>query len=133
MKLIKKFFTREVLLYIIMGILTTAVNFIFYFLLCNIIGIQNLISNAIAWIVSVLFAYITNNRYVFLSYTGERKKELTKIIKFFGARLFSFLIEEAGMFIFIDILSMNNLVIKVFMNVIVIVLNYVFSKLYIFK
>lgn len=128
----KKFVNRETILYVIFGVLTTIVNLAAYHLFCNLMHIPNLIANAIAWILAVVFAYVTNSIWVFESRFENLKKETEKIIKFFGARGFSFLIEEAGMFLLVDLAGVNNMIAKLGLAVIVIVLNYVFSKLFIF-
>lgn len=130
---LKKFLSREVITYLIAGVLTTVVNYISYFVFCNLIGIPNLIANAIAWIIAVLFAYIINDIWVFQSKKHNILGELEQFVKFLGARIVSFLIEEAGMFVFIDIMKFNNLIIKGILAVIVIFLNYLFSKLFVFN
>lgn len=129
----KKFVNRETISYVIFGVLTTAVNFVVYHLFCNILGVPNLISNAIAWVAAVIFAYITNSIWVFQSRFVSLADEAGKIVKFFGARAFSFLIEEAGMFLLVDVAGMNNLIAKLILAVFVIVSNYIFSKLFIFR
>jgi len=128
-----KFVNRETITYLIAGILTTVVNFISYHLFCNILGIENLIANAIAWVVAVVFAYIINDLWVFQSKRVGMRQEIEKITKFFGARICSFVIEETGMLFFVNILQLNNLIVKAFLAVIVIILNYFFSKLFIFN
>ena len=74
---------KEVINYLIFGVLTTLVNFVVYILLARFIHVNETISNAIAWIISVLFAYITNKIYVFNSKEKERKKIIKKITAFF--------------------------------------------------
>lgn len=132
-KLMKIMTSREFITYGITGVLTTIVNYSSYHILCNIMGIPNLIANAIAWVLAVSFAYIMNAKVVFLQKRDSIKGEAIKITKFFGARILTFVVEEAGMFIFVDLLGYNNLMVKACMAVIVIVLNYILSKLYIFK
>jgi len=105
-----KFVNREIITYTLAGIMTTIVNFITYYILCNILGIENLIANTIAWVAAVSFAYIVNDLWVFQS---ER--------------------ESLGMFLFVNLLKCNNLIVKASLAFIVIILNYLFSKVYIFK
>jgi len=137
LELVKKLFrivtSREFITYGITGVLTTLVNYISYYLLCNIMGIPNLIANAIAWVLAVVFAYIVNAKVVFLQKRESFKGEAIKVTKFFGARVLSFAVEEAGMFLLVDLFGYNNLISKASMAVIVIILNYILSKLYIFK
>ena len=120
---------KELLNYIVFGVLTTVINILTYQML-SIGGVSTLISNGIAWIVSVLFAYGTNRKYVFNSRCENRIQEC---IKFYGSRLSTGILDMAGMWILVDILHLNGMVSKIGMNVIVIVLNYVFSKLFVFK
>ena len=130
--LLKKLWNREMIAYLIVGVITTLINIIAYHILCNEWEIENLIANVIAWSVSVLFAFVANDRIVFS--TGEKKNSLFKRgIQFAGARVASLMIDEAGMFLLVDILSLNNLISKVCMNVIVVILNYILSKWFIFK
>lgn len=128
-----KFVNRETVTYLIAGVLTTVVNFIAYYLFCNIMGVENLIANGIAWVIAVVFAYVINDLWVFQSERAGIRREIEKISKFFGARILSFVVEEAGMFLFVDIIGWNNMIVKAALAVIVIILNYFFSKLYIFN
>lgn len=128
----EKAVNRETIAYIIAGILTTIVNFICYEGL-YLAGVPNLTANAIAWVAAVLFAYAVNKNQVFRSKSDNIRDEAAKIIKFFSARLATFGVEEGGMFLFIDALGFNHLWVKAFLAVFVILLNYFFSKLYIFN
>lgn len=128
-----KFVNRETITYTIAGIMTTIVNFIVYYILCNILEVENLIANTIAWVAAVLFAYIVNAFWVFQSERESILKECIKIIKFFGARILSFFVEQMGMFLFVNGLKFNNLIVKALLAIVVIVLNYLFSKVYIFR
>lgn len=128
-----KFVNRETITYSIAGIMTTIVNFVTYYILCNILGIENLIANTLAWIIAVLFAYIINDLWVFQSEKESIIKNCLKIVKFFGARMISFMVEQFGMYLFINLFKFNNIIVKAFLTVIVIVLNYLLSKTYIFK
>lgn len=127
-----KLINRETIAYVVAGVLTTAVNFISYEGIYRL-GLTNLRANALAWIIAVSFAYIVNKRNVFLSRSASAKDEALKVIKFFGARLVTLGIEQLGMYIFIERLGFYRLLVKASMAVIVIVLNYAFSKLYIFN
>ena len=105
--------TKELIAYVFFGVLTTIVNFITYFLFEGVFGINYLISNIIAWFVSVLFAYI--------------------ILLFYGGRIFSGAIDTALMYVFISILMTGDLFAKIVVQVVVTILNYVFSKFLVFK
>lgn len=121
---------KEVLLYLIFGGLTTLVNIVVYALCTKLFYINWEISNIVAWILSVLFAYVTNRKYVFESKSNNIVKEMTS---FFGFRLLSFVLDMGFMYLFVDMIRMNDMFAKIIVQVIVIVLNYVFSKLFIFK
>ena len=131
-KLWKVFVNRETITYGIAGVSTTVVNFIAYHLFCNILGVPNLIANAIAWVIAVAFAYVVNARWVFQEKQEDAVGETKKVIKFFGARIVTFGVEELGMFILVDLLKGNNLIMKAVVAVLVIILNYIFSKLFVF-
>lgn len=131
-KLWKLFINRETITYGIAGVATTAVNFIAYHLFCNILQVPNLYANAIAWVIAVAFAYVVNARWVFLSRKEDVSGESKKVVKFFGVRFLTFLVEELGMFLLVDVLQGPNLWMKAIVAVIVIILNYVFSKVFVF-
>lgn len=147
--MIKKIFLKykEVLLYVLFGVLTTLVNFIAFGAFSYILGDNfYLISNAIAWIISVVFAYITNKLFVFNSKSLAPKILLKEFSQFLVVRIFSFVIEEFGMWLFIDILGFDTysfekfgfkitgqIITKILLAVIVIIINYFFSKFLIFR
>ena len=146
MKIIKKLFIKykELITYVIFGVLTTLVNFFAFWLFTKILGEElYLINNAIAWVVGVIFAYITNKLFVFESKSWDLKVITKEITGFLGARIFSFLVEEGGMFLFITVLGLGEksltilnltitgqFIVKILLAVIVVVLNYVFSKFF---
>ncbi len=144
-KLIEKY--KELILYVIFGALTTLVNLLSFKLFNLILGEQlYLVSNVIAWFLSVVFAYITNKLFVFESRSWKIKIITKEILSFFGARILSFAIEEAGLFAFVDLLGFDKYQIDIFgvviggkmisklmLAVVIVILNYIFSKLVIFK
>ena len=119
--------------YLIFGVLTTLINVAMYYACFNIMNISNIISNIIAWFLSVLFAYITNKIWVFESKTRNKNKILYELFTFFSARMVTGLIDIGFMLLTVDILMLDSLVMKVCSNLIVIVLNYIASKLIVFK
>lgn len=121
---------RELVLYVVFGTFTFLVNVVTYFLFQSVMGINYLVSNVLAWFFSVLFAYITNRTWVFESKSLEILKEMSL---FFGGRIFSGVVDTALMYLFIDVLVLGNTFSKIVVQIIVIVLNYVFSKLIVFK
>lgn len=127
----KKVVNRETITYIFAGVLTTIVNFISYEGLYRL-GLENLTANAWAWVIAVTFAYIVNKKNVFQSKSRNVKDEATKVTKFFGARLITLGVEQFGMYLFINRLGFYRLLVKACIAVVVIILNYVFSKIFVF-
>ena len=121
---------KEVISYLIFGVLTTVVNIVVYYVFNTWLQVNYLVSNAIAWIASVLFAYITNRKYVFGS---KNTSMINELVKFIGARLSTGIMDMILMWLLVDVLSMNSMVSKIVVNVLVIVLNYVLSKVFVFK
>ena len=133
MRNIKKIINTQTILYVIFGILTTIVNLISYYFFSNIISINYLISNMISWIISVLFAYITNKFYVFNSKDTSKDIIIKEFIKFVNCRLTSGIIEMILLFLLVDMLAVNDIISKLVIGVIVVILNFIFSKLFVFK
>lgn len=126
--MLKKILNKETILYLIFGVLTTIIN-ILTFSIMERLTTNLLFNNTVAWICSVLFAFITNRNIVFQS-TGNKLKEL---FLFFGARIVSLLFDNALIFILIEKLMLNNILSKIIVNVFVVVINYILSKLIVFK
>lgn len=125
---------REAVLYLVFGGLTTAINYIVYagcFLILPVVATT--IPNLIAWVVSVLFAYLTNRTWVFHSRAKGAGPITREISAFTGARVFTLVLETLLLRLTVDVLGWPNLILKLLVNVLVIVLNYLFSKLWIFK
>ena len=121
---------KELILYIVFGVLTTIVNIVVYFFFTKVCGVNYIISNIIAWFLSVLFAYVTNRIWVFES---ENTNLIKEAVLFFGGRLFSGVLDTGLMILFIDILTIGDLISKVVVQIIVVIVNYVFSKWIVFK
>lgn len=138
---LKKLFSREILLYLIFGVLTTVVNFVCFYLLFALFGKTGMfsekisvhIANVIAWIVSVVFAFFVNKLFVFESKSMKVGIFFKEILMFVCARLVSLGVEEAGLFFLNNIIGMNAIMVKIIMAVVIVVLNYIFSKLLIFR
>ena len=124
---------KEVISYLIFGVLTTVVNFIVYFLFARVFRVNDIISNVIAWVLSVLFAYITNKIYVFESKTTERKEIFREITSFFSCRALSGVMDVGLFALGVKLLAMNDLIMKIITQILVVILNYVFSKVFIFR
>lgn len=140
-KLLAKY--REIILYIIFGVLTTAVSFVSYGILTKLIQMQSeiagiAVSNVISWICAVLFAFVTNKIWVFESRTGELKAVLSELWKFVAARLLTGALEWFGVpfLVYIGlnqtVFGIKGMLSKLTVSVAVVILNYVFSKIFVF-
>lgn len=109
---IKNLINKETISYIIFGILTTIINLTVYYLFSNIININYLISNTIAWTISIVFAYIANKFYVFNRSNINKNIVIKEFITFINFRLVSGLVEVVLLFLFVDLLLMNDIVAK---------------------
>ena len=124
---------KDIIPYAFFGVCTTLVNTVVYWVFAHPLGLPTTPSTIIAWVAAVLFAYLTNRKWVFHS-EARTAKEITKeIITFFSCRLATGVVDWLCMFLFVDILHFNDVVVKFLANVLVIVLNYIASKLLIFK
>lgn len=136
---------QELAMYLIFGVLTTAVNWAAYLLLTWALGLRQtlpgstpylIISNIgqiVGWVLSVLFAFVTNKRYVFRSHSENRKGVWRELGLFVSARVASLLLFDLGLFTVLQLCGMNDKWDKLLMNVLVIVFNYVASRFVIFK
>lgn len=124
---------KELISYGFFGVLTTIVNMGVFYILDSLLGVQYLYANAIAIIISILFAYVTNKLFVFSSKTESFKETLNEFFKFIGARLLTGGIDMLTMWALVDGLTLDTNLAKLLTQFVVMVLNYVFSKLFIFK
>lgn len=133
--MIKKLYTKykQLILYGIFGVLTTLVNIAVYYICAHLFSLPVVPSTIIAWIIAVLFAYITNKIWVFNSHVATLKGILAEMGSFFFFRLATGVLDVIIMHVFVDILSFNDVLIKVISNIIVIILNFLASKLVVFK
>ena len=133
--MIKELWTKykSLIMYAIFGGLTTVVNMVSYYLSYNVLHIPNVPSTIIAWILAVLFAFITNKLWVFDSPSFDKQTLLHEIPTFFGARLATGILDVVIMYLAVDVAHMNPTVWKLISNVLVIIINYVASKLIIFR
>ncbi len=123
---------KEVIMYLIFGVLTTLVNIITYYFCTRLFDLNEYGSNVVAWIISVLFAFVTNKLFVFEDKDKNWRAILKQSLSFFAFRLVSLGIDMGSMYGMISILKWNDLIAKVIANIIVIILNYVFSKIFVF-
>ena len=136
MKKIKELYVKykEIINYVIFGGLAAVVNFGSYFVFARIFHIDEVVSSGLSWFCAVLFAYITNKIWVFESKTETKKAFLKEMIMFFAARVISGILCDVGTFaLMVKVFGINDIVSKVVTQVMVVVMNYVFSKLIVFR
>lgn len=124
---------RDILAYLVFGVLTTLVNFIIYTLLFKLLHMSAAASNGIAWAVAVAFAFLTNKPFVFQSLDWSRATVLPELAKFVGCRVGSGLLETGFLALTVDLLGWNGIWMKAIAAVFVVILNYIGSKLLVFK
>lgn len=128
--LLKKY--RSELIYLVFGVLTTVVNYIVYFP-CDLILHTAWLSNSIAWVFAVVFAFLTNKPFVFESHDWSAKTVIPEFIKFVGTRVASLIAENLILLVTVDLLGWNRIGWKLAASVLVVILNYVGSKLLVFR
>lgn len=123
----------DIVTYLFFGGLTTLVNFCVYFPLFNWVKLSATVSNIIAWVVAVVFAFLTNKPFVFRSHDWSQKTVIPELTKFIGCRIGSGLLETAVMWLFVDVMIFDGNWMKVIVSIFVVVLNYISSKVFVFK
>lgn len=118
--------------YVFFGLFTTVVNIVAYAICMHILQIGNVASNIVAWILAVTFAYLTNRKWVFDSVHHTKRAVAKEVVDFFIARGATGLLDLGIMFVTVDLLGWPDIILKIISNIIVIILNYVASKLWIF-
>lgn len=131
-ELLKKVLTREVIFYIIFGVLTTIANIATFYIL-SLVGLDENIANIIAILVAVIFAYFTNRKLVFNSTASTFKENLKEFYKFMLGRAFTMVLEMVGFYLLFNILGIQELISKIFITGLVIILNFFISKFFAFK
>lgn len=129
--LIRKY--EDVLAYLFFGVLTTAVNYIVYLPCYNLLHLSAAVSNAIAWVAAVAFAYVTNKPFVFKSHDWSARTVIPELTKFVGSRVVSGVLETGIIFVTVDLLQWNGNIMKLITSVLVVIFNYVASRRLVFK
>lgn len=124
---------KEVISYLFFGVLSTVVNFVAYFICTDLFHMNYLVSNGISWAAAVAFAYVTNRTWVFESKVSGVKNVFKEMSAFVGCRVFSGVVDMTIMYIGVDLIGIPDGTTKLVTQVIVVVLNYIFSKLIIFR
>ena len=123
----------DIISYLFFGVLTTAVNYAVYLPCYNLLGLSAAVSNVIAWVGAVAFAYLTNKPFVFGSHDWSASTVVPELTKFVGCRVGSCLLETGIIFVCVDWLAFDGNVMKLITSVLVVVLNYIGSKLLVFR
>ena len=131
LKLMKKY--KSFIAYAVFGVFTTIVNIVTYNYCYYHAGMNNTLSNVIAWVLAVTFAYLTNKAWVFESRSWRWEVLRREIPAFITCRLATGVMDLVIMYICVDIMEWHAMLMKILSNILVILLNYVFSKLVIFK
>ena len=131
-ELVKKICTKEVILYIVFGIFTTAINLCSFYVMNTLWDWEENLANFIAIILAVLFAYITNKDLVFHSNAKGIREKLAEFIKFIAGRAFTMVIEFVGGWILFQTI-IPQMISKCIVTVVVIILNFFISKFFAFK
>lgn len=129
-QLIKK--RKDLITYIVFGACTTIVNATTYFIFADILSLSTVLSTALAWIIAVLFAFVTNRKWVFKSINKTPTGVIREIIYFFSCRIITGLIDIFLMYVFVDKFLLNGMLIKILSNLLIVILNYIASKYLIF-
>lgn len=124
---------HDLIVYLILGVATTVVNFAVYYPLLNICHFSATVSNIVAWSVAVIFAFITNKIFAFNSKTWLTKVVLPEFGKFVACRVASGALETIFLTLTVDILFWNGNIMKLLISVIVVIVNYIASKYFVFK
>lgn len=124
---------KEITRYLIFGVLTTIVNIISFYLLDTVLNWPYLWANALSILFSILFAYITNKRFVFNSETTTFQAVVREFISFVSFRLLSGGLDMLSMWLLVDLITIDTFIAKLLTQFIVVVLNYIFSKFFVFK
>lgn len=124
---------KEIITYLFFGFVTTVVNYGMFALLVRVFHLDVVPANIISWIVAVVVAFVTNKLWVFESKARDAKTIAREFGEFVAGRLITLGLETLLLWIFVDKLGMNDLVMKIITSVIVVIVNYIFSKFIIFR
>ena len=124
---------KEMISYLFFGVLTTAVDFVAYYALTRFLAVGEGAANVLSQIIAIIFAFFTNKLFVFEDKKTDIKTLLSQFVAFGSLRAVTLLLNSVLFIIMLDKLKMNDIITKIIISVIVIILNYVFSKLIVFK
>lgn len=120
-------------MYIIVGVCTMIVSLVSYFIMANTLQMYYQAANIISWVLAVAFAYVTNKKYVFKSSYTSVQATTKELVSFVSSRVASLLVEILSMFFFVQVCQIDDNIVKLMNQVLVTVLNYIFSKFWVFR
>lgn len=123
---------KEIILYLFFGGCTTLVSIVVFWYFSCVLDLNEHPSNIISWIIAVMFAFLTNRIWVFNSPTKTIKEFIKQMLSFYAGRLFTLLLEEIILLVFVTVMNLNEMAVKILAQFVVIILNYVISRLFIF-
>ena len=124
---------RQLVIYGICGVITTLIDILMYWLCTRMLHVPVVPSTVIAWLVALFFAYYSNRTYVFHSTTSSIRGVISEAAEFFACRIATGVLDVIIMYVFVDVLNFDDVIIKTASNILVIILNYIASKLFIFS
>jgi putative flippase GtrA len=124
---------KEMILFVVFGVFTTLVNVVAYFISSRLCHFNVMTSTILAWSLAVMFAYVTNRKYVFKSENTSIKSVTMEFGAFISSRLLTGLLDLALMYIFVKVLGQNDVMIKIISNIIIVISNYLLSRLMVFR
>ncbi len=130
-ELLKKY--KDVIAYLFFGVCTTIINIVVYWAAAHLLHLGAVPSSIIAWFAAVLGAYLTNRKWVFHSEASGKMEIFREVLRFFAARLATGVFDWLFMYVTVDRLHWNDMAMKIIANVVVIISNYVLSKLVVFR
>ena len=123
----------ELVRYLFVGVATTLVNYVVYYIATRMLGMTTVPGTWTAWVAAVAFGYVANKAFVFRTHCDSALALAREAAGFFAMRLISLGMETVFMLLLVDVLHFNDLAMKLLVNILVIIANYIFSKLFIFK
>ena len=123
----------DLIVYLVLGVLTTLVNYVVYFPLHNYLSLSATVSNMVAWVIAVAFAFVTNKPWAFKSKDWSPKVTIPELTKFVGCRIGSGMLETLFLLVTVDLLLWNGNIMKVIVSIAVVIINYFASKFFVFR
>jgi putative flippase GtrA len=124
---------NEIIMYLVFGVLTTVINILCYVFLREYLHIEYILSTTIAWLISVIFAFLTNKKYVFKSNFTELNAVIQEFFSFIFFRVLSLGMDIGIMVVLVEIIKVDDFIAKIAANIVVVIMNYIVSKYVVFR